>query len=270
MAAAGLSLLVLPEAELIEMAKIDVLEERVGNHIKFFWAVTAFQILAMGGLLWLILQTKSAVNNISQNQANASAEVAAAILKKPSATAAEATESLAAVNTILRNANPERRKVSPAALKPVAQGLVETTRKYPDLPQSWETTGVFVGYKSQALIQDSLRIEQAAAAQSCSLKFGAPTGGTVLFTHCHISLEDVAKNYTNMFFNGHPAPFQFVNCLISYSGGAVPSVPMIFRDCVFQIQVQRVPPLTGQQALLALASALSPEFTVPAPPSSGS
>lgn len=245
-----------PELECDEMARaasLAVLEERVGNHIKFFWGVVAFQFLCMGGLLWLNLQTKFAVGGIAQAQANAPAQIAAAILSKPAMNSEEVSQNLAAVSAVLQTSHPEKQRPVPAALQPISKELVDVQKEYPDLLQVWQTTGEFINYKSLAFLPKSQALYQRAGGIDCNTNGGsaAVNEGELTFSNCAIGLSNRLA--------GGPGLLKivFINCVIDYEGGPVPSTPMSFYNCLFRFNVQIVPPPRGAQTMRLLAESPS-------------
>jgi hypothetical protein len=68
-----------------EMAAITVarLEERVNNHIKFFWAAVGVGFLWMSAITGLFLKTNSTLSAVATSQANMPSQVVAALLNTP-------------------------------------------------------------------------------------------------------------------------------------------------------------------------------------------
>lgn len=236
-----------------------VLEERVNNHIMFFKIALSGVFIWLGWITVLMFQTKSAVTNIAKVEANAPAQIATAILRSPAKTPEQATDSLAAVSAVLKTAHPEKHRLSPSALTPVSERLAAIARTYPELPQVWQTTGTFIQYKSEALVPEATRILQVAQNKTCKVELGA----RVLFSNCQLSLEEVASHYQNNIYNGHQAPFVFVKCIVIYTGGNLPYGSLIFRDCLFRFDIQKVPSPYGQSIMMLLASSTGADITIP-------
>ena len=230
------------------------LEERVGNHIKFFWGVTAFLVLCLGGLLYLTLQNKGALNAAATYQANAPALVASAILEKPLGTRVEAQRDLGAVSAILKAPQRSPQKAAPAALKPVGEKLLQAAAAYPDLPEVWQATGAFISVKSSAMAGNLSGALAAANTRQCRLIL--PNVDTVLFFEgCTIDLETVATEFSDNSVNGRPASLAFKDCIVVYHGGAVPSGAMLFMHSIFRFDVDIVPPRRAVQVMRDIAQA---------------
>ncbi|HTU50065.1 MAG TPA: hypothetical protein VMF56_05685 [Acidobacteriaceae bacterium] len=248
------------------VSSLDRLEERVSNHIRFFWAIAAAGFVCMGALAALVYNTRSNVSQVAKAQIGAPAQIATALLRSPNKTPEQAATSLAAVNAVLKTAPSEKHRLSPSALTPVSDRLASLARTYPELPQVWQTTGTFIQYKSEVIVPDAAHISQVAQNQTCSMKVRT----TILFSNCQISLEEVARNYQNLAINGHPATYQFVNCIVIYNGGELPGGPIIFQDCLFRFDVQKVPSPHGQSIMMLLASSPGADITIPSTPATHS
>lgn len=121
------------------------------------------------------------------------------------------------------------------------------------MPQVWNTTGVFINYKFQALLPSAATVEANAAPKTCQFRGTIP--GSFKFKNCNVSLEEVASRYTNVTYNGQHVPIEFVNCLVSYNGGGLPDAPMHFLNSVLTFHVDTVPPRNAISAMRQLAEA---------------
>jgi hypothetical protein len=259
---ATIPILVNPAEEVSDMATaneltgwFERLDERVKNHIKFFWCVAAFQFACMTGLLYLVLQTKSAVVNLAQIQANAPAQVAANILSVPISSSEEAKDNLTAVTAILRSADRDHKKATATALKPVSTKLVSIAQQYPDLPQVWKATADFINYKFDSAIPESQEMSRKVF-MDCS-HGGSTTilNGEIQFTNCELDLTRAV--------GGSVRQITFINCIIHYDGGPVPAAPMIFDRCLFRFNVPVVPPPRGIRTMQILAEATENIVQIP-------
>jgi hypothetical protein len=215
------------------------LEERVKNHITFFWSVAAFQFLCLGGLLWLSLQTRTTVNGIAKVEANAPAQIVASLLNSPVTTSSEAQANLAAAASVLQSAKIGKIKPDSAKLKAISDKLIDDQNQYPELPQVWATTGIFINYKFQALLPSAAEIAAKSGGKVCGTQVKIP--GTIRFENCELNLEDVAARFINVKENGQHVPIQFINCVVRYSGGALPDAPMEFQNSVLTFRITVVP-----------------------------
>ena len=233
--------------------KVERLEERVGNHIHFFWSVAAFQFLCLGGLLWLTLQTRTTVNGIAKVEANAPARIVASLLNNPVAGPSEAQANLAAAASVLQTAKIGKVKPDPEKLKAISDKLIDDQKQYPEMPQVWQTTGVFINYKFQVLLPSADEINKSAAGKNCRQQVKIP--GSFRFEHCEINLEDIAFNISNVTANGQHVPFQFINCIVHYSGGPLPDAPMEFSNSILILHITVVPPKSAIEVMRQLAQA---------------
>jgi hypothetical protein len=76
-----------PERTLATAAELTTivatLDERVKNHIRFFWTAVAFGFLWLAALTGLVIHTSQSVDRVAKAQANASAQMGANRLDKP-------------------------------------------------------------------------------------------------------------------------------------------------------------------------------------------
>ena len=228
--------------------RVSVLEERVANHIKFFWGA----VIALGvWLAWvsvMLYQTHASVGTIAQSQGNAPAQVAAALLKKPAPTADQAASNLAAVSAVLRSAAPTKAKPNSGALKAVASGLISAQTSYPQLPQVWTTTAEFINYKSDAALAGGLKSFGPIHGIDCRNGGGITfENGVITFKNCRLSLDHLIY--------AHGVPVFFIHCIVEYGGGELPPDPLFFRDCLFRFHVNQVPPPSGARTMTLLAQA---------------
>ena len=235
------------------MARLDVLDERVTNHIKFFWVVVAFGFLWLGALTTLLIQTKSAVSGIALSQANVPAQIVASLLNNPVINQSEAQANLAAAASILKNTKIGKIKPDAAKLKAISDKLVDDQNQYPELPQVWKTPGVFINYKFQALLPSADKISRDAAGKTCHEHIIIP--GTIGFENCEMNLEEVASRFSDNRVNGQLVPIKFVNCIVRYSGGALPDEPLEFQKSIMIFNITTVPPRKAIAAMRQLAQA---------------
>ncbi len=231
--------------------KLARLEERIDNHIKFFWVVVAFQFACLGGLLWLGLQSKSSINTIAKTEANAPAQIVASILSSRPSSPTEAAASLDAASAIFKTAKVGKTRPDASKLKNVAEQLTNAQNAFPDLPQVWNTTGAFIGYKFQALLPTAAKVREQVGGTACTTAIQLP--GSLRFENCEVSLEDLARRFHRNTQNNHPAPFELVNCIVRYSGGALPDAPITFRNSLFIFEITAVPPRNAERLMNELA-----------------
>jgi hypothetical protein len=62
---------------------VATLDERVKNHIPFFWTAVAFGFLWLAALTGLVIHTSQSVDRVAKAQANAAAQMGANRLDRP-------------------------------------------------------------------------------------------------------------------------------------------------------------------------------------------
>ncbi|HEY1161007.1 MAG TPA: hypothetical protein VGE83_10275 [Terracidiphilus sp.] len=164
--------------------------------------------------------------------------------------------SLSSVSTAIQLAKSGSEKPNPPELKQISDKLSSVQQQYPDLPQVWQTTSLFINYKSEALLPESQKVFAKASGMNC--RGGGPVtmGREATFNGCEVSLEYLAKNFAGNTSNGAPVPFVFVNCIVDYAGGKVPDAPMVFRNSIFRFNVSVAPPSRGVQTMRLLTASL--------------
>jgi hypothetical protein len=205
----------------------------------------------LAGLLTLGLQTRSSVNTIAQTEANAPAQIVSSILSRQPSSPAEAVASLDAASAILSTAKVGKTRPDAAKLKNLAEQLTNVQNAFPDLPQVWNTTGAFIGYKSQALLPTAARIRDQVGESGC--KAGGKLPGTWRFENCEVSLEDLARRFQRDKQGNRPIPFELINRVVHYSGGALPDAPIVFRNSLFIFEIKVVPPGNAERLMNVLA-----------------
>ena len=225
--------------------QVATLEERVINHIRFFWAVIAIGFSCLLGITLLLIHTNGAVSRVEQAQANAPAQIVASLLNKPATSRGELAADLNAVSTIFQSTKVSLKKPDSRSLNTVATKLSEVQKQYPDLPQVWQATGAFINYRSGPL---------STQPSGTRCKENLETAGWV-FSNCEVALEELAEHIQNNMVNGAPAPFTFINCTVHYRGGAIPAKRLTFVNCVFRFEVPAIPTPAGIVAMSQLTTA---------------
>src|ERR1700733_15397006 len=209
---------------------IATLEERVSNHIKFFWVVVAFGFIWLAALTTLMIQVKGTVGRVEIAQADAPARMVAELLSKPTQSKEDLSVRLSASVTILRSSPPAIKKPDSAVLKAVSDQLAIAQDSYRDVPEVWQATSAFINYKAEAMLPASSSVAVTAKGINCSSKLEAQIG--LVVNGCEIDLEDLSQHFTNNTVNGVPAPFVFIDCIVHYSGGSISAKRLIFKNCI--------------------------------------
>jgi hypothetical protein len=246
-------------------ADLGILEEKVKNHIKLFSIVVGFGFIWLGAISLFLWQIHGQLGNVLQAQANAPAQIVASLLNSSPQTPAQTQTNLAAAASVLQTTKIGNTKPDSVNLKAISEKLVDDQNRYPELPQVWTTTGVFINYKSESLLADYNIILEHAKGKSCDdakvevKEDGRFKKGSAHFTtnisDCETSLERMALGLPTMSVDGKLQPMIFINAIIHYQGGAIPTRELQFHNCIFQFDVPVVPPSLGQRMLQALISA---------------
>jgi hypothetical protein len=255
-----------PELETPDMAnaaeltvQIGKLEERVNNHIKFFWGVAAAGFAWLAILSLLLYNINNNVKTLAVAQADTPAKIVAKLLSEPQTSSAKVASNLNAAATILRASKIGKVKPESSVLSTVSSKLAEAQTKYPDLPEVWQTTGVFITYKSEARLPVSQNTPFLTRGIGCNSQAG---GAGWIFSNCEVTLEDIAERITGSTVNGSPAPFTFIHCIVHYSGGRIPAKQLTFVDCNFSFEVLIVPPREGMAVMRQLTAAPDENNTI--------
>jgi hypothetical protein len=242
-----------PEIETFDMAiTVATLEERVNSHIKWFKSAIAAGFAWLAVLSLLLYNIHTDVRNVAVAQADAPAKFVATLLSQPQTSSSALASNLNAASTILRTSKIGKVKPESSVLSTVSLKLAEAQTKYPDLPEVWQTTGVFITYKSEARLPLSLNTPFLNSWAACKVQAG---GIGWVFSNCEVTLEDIAERIKGSTLNGSPAPFTFIHCMVHYSGGRIPAKQLTFADCNFSFQVPVVPPREGMAVMRQLTIA---------------
>jgi hypothetical protein len=243
-----------PERTLATAAELTTivatLDERVKNHIRFFWTAVAFGFLWLAAITGLVIRTNGSVDRVERAQADAPAQIAARLLDKPVGSRDDEASRLSAVAAILRSAPVGRIKPETPVLDEVSLKLSASQGQYPDLPQVWQATAALITYKSGS--SATSRPLGIARGSACTMKFG---GQGFVLTNCDVALEDLAQRFANDTFNGVPAAFTFIDCDVRYRGGAIPAKQMAFFNSKLSFFVPGVPERSGMRAMEQLTTA---------------
>lgn len=134
-----------------------------------------------------------------------------------------------------------------------------TQNDFPDVPVVWQTTAEFINFKYDFMVPRDQEIYQRAVSIDCS--HGGETafrGGILEFKNCALDLNQHIAGGSGL------RELSFVNCLIRYTGGSVPAVPMTLRDCIFRFDVPRIPPTSGKRMMQILAAEDTTTVQIPA------
>jgi hypothetical protein len=224
------------------------LTERVSSHIRFFWGAVAAGFLWLAGLSVLLFNMNGNITRVQTAQANIPAQTVEALLAKSATSQSEMANKLAAVSTVLQTAKFDTVKADPALVNRISAKVVDAQAEYPELPQVWQATSALISYKSESEAPN-----QGIANGAKCTRSGTERG--FIFTNCEVALEDISSHIHDVRFNDEHVPFIFTNCLIHYSGGALPDASMTFINSAFRFNVPIVPSKNGITTLQKLTTA---------------
>ncbi len=240
------------------MATVALLEERVTNHIKFFWTTVAVGFAWLAALSAFIYNMNTTITRVERAKADEPFKILAMILDKHPSSPEEVASTLGVIPVVLKSAQIMRSKPSAEAILKAGTEIVNAQDEYADLPATWIASSAFINYKSIALLGDAPRVSPPATA-GCTRTFGAE--GWV-FAGCEISLEDIASKIQGNKVNGAEAPFTFRRCIVHYRGGPIPAKRLLFVDSVLRFKVETKPDPSGVIALRELALVTRPVYEV--------
>jgi len=237
---------------------VATLDERVKNHIRFFWTAVGFGFLWLAGITTLVVHTNGSVDRVERSQVNVAAQIVSSLLDRAVASKEDEASKLSAVSAILRSAPVERIKPDAPLLDKVSLKISESQGQYPDLPQVWQATAALITYKSGS--SATSRPLGIARGSACTTKLG---GSGFLLTNCDVTLEDLARRFSGNTLDGAPIAFTFIDCNIRYGGGAIPAKQMAFFNSRLNFLVPSVPARSGMLAMEQLTTAdLSKPVTI--------
>src|SRR5258706_928158 len=130
------------ELESLEMAKIDVVEERLNNHIKFAWSIIAAIVVALG---YIGVQLYS-INGRLGELSGLNAKVTKVELQSQAALPQSAFDkALPDIRSTIAAARKDRVSLPPAVIEGLRSKLLASNSTAPDF---WPTLSEFVSYRS--------------------------------------------------------------------------------------------------------------------------
>ena len=226
------------ELESFEMAKVDVIEERLNNHIRFAWCVIA-AILGTLGIMAVELyhinghlgELDSLKEKITKIEIHTQASLPQSAFEK----------ALPEVRAAIATARKDRISVPPTVIEGLRSKLLASNSEAPDF---WPTLSEFVSYRS------SLSYRPPAAESTSTPSEGPyafarllpdctdspPKPMTVkevlspnqitqnrgLYESCRFVLDSATQDQKlNAILKGNTPLITFKNCLIEYRGGEI-------------------------------------------------
>lgn len=219
------------------MAKVDVIEERLNNHIKFFWWVIGAVLAALGFMaveLYRINGHLGELDGLKEKVTKVELQTQASLPQ------AAFDKALPDIRSTVAAARKDRISVPPALIEGLRSKLLASNSAAPDF---WSTLSEFVSYRS------SLSYRAAAASAptpltknysivrltpDCTDSLPKPMAITEvrspneavnsrgLYENCRFVLDSTKQNQTlNDILRRSTPVITFKNCLIEYHGGEI-------------------------------------------------
>ncbi len=242
--------------------RVEVLEERVGNYVKFVWAVVGVFFVCLCGIGGVLLHLSSDVSYIKGHLEINTAT--AAIQNAVSAHDSTALSYLKDARVAIKKAKEQSLPINPDLVLRVAEKAINVASKEPSEPaktEAWQTVQDAVNYASSRIasprleattFSDCLATGTAVAIPDKDRKHATFIPRTV-FRNCVLQLDRPDPN--NPLISVLLAPATFENCIVRYDGGYPVLVgTLIFRNCLFILDLKGPPVPAGRiftQTLLA-------------------
>lgn len=224
----------------LEMAKIDVLEERVNNHIRFFWMTVGAIVIA---LVWIGSQLYS----INSHLGPLEGKVTKAELSSQAALPQPAFEqSLGDFKQAVTDARKKDVKIPAPVLSDIQSKLKTSNSSAQDY---WPAVSEFVNYRS---FLEGKSVQSLEALPVCrgpyTNAFGVPANkegqvvgpavpARIVEHDCKVVLDGIEASHMG-----------YTDCLVIYHGGPVKQLSdVFFKNCVFKIDIPPSPPSEGKK-----------------------
>jgi hypothetical protein len=249
----------LVESEYVEMAKIDVLEERVKNHIKFFWVAIGAIFAWLAYISWALY----GINGNLSNLEGLNGRVAKIELNGEAALPQEEfQETLPTLKTSFKIATEQKIKLPIATVDAIRSKLQIAG---PSSPDYWATISAFINYRSAVLTTSNFADLARKDLRNCLDSL--PTPGKVLsvdkskgqfttsmshYDNCRLTLDSPHDNAVLNEIIKKFTMIVFMHCLIVYDGGpinvilAVKDYPAVLHDMQDPTLRINIPPVTGK------------------------
>jgi hypothetical protein len=227
-------LLNITEAEYFEMAKIDVLEERVNNHIRFFWVVTGAIIAALSGIGISLYSINGKLGDLIPLKGKVTG---LDIQIQTSLPQAAFDKALPDIRSMIAAARKDRISVPPAVIEGLRSKLLASNSSAPDF---WPTLSEFLSYRSvlsyHAVAAPTAPIGMYYFAKLPDCSDSLPKPMTIkeilspneavpnrgLYENCQFVLDSpIQTQRINGILNNGTPLLTFKNCIVEYHGGEI-------------------------------------------------
>ena len=209
----------------LQMAKLDVVEERLNNHIKFAWCVMAAIVATLAYMaveLYRINGRLGELNGlnvkITKVELQSQASLAQSVFDK----------TLPDLRTTVATARKENVRVPPKVIEDLNAKLLKTTS---DAPDFWPTLSEFINYRSLVASVSPEKVNRLLSGKIPNCTDSPPKPMTVLSTtemskgsyeDCRLVLDSEEQDQKlNAILKTNTAVIVFRNCLIEYHGGDI-------------------------------------------------
>lgn len=229
------------ELEPFEMAKIEVIEERLNNHISFFWAVIGAGVLALGFMaveLYRINGHLGELDGLKEKVTKVELQTQAS-LPQPAF-----EKALPDIKSALADAHKDRIRVPPGVIEGLRSKLLASNS---DATDFWPTLSEFVSYRSALSYHPAAAtfrvpgekranrgVYSLANIPDCTDSLPKPmtvkevlspneaTQNPGLYENCRFVLDSAEQDQKlNAILRGKTPLITFRNCLIEYHGGEI-------------------------------------------------
>lgn len=251
---------------------VATLEERVTNHIKFFWVVVGFGFVWLSGLTLVIYHINDTANRIAKNQAGIeNSFVSQSLAIYAALPLDEFKTKLPDIASAITKAKQQRATAPPRVVDELQSKLALTETS---APYFWPTVAVLITYHSSSVVgsvQDwsrqflpcrtpqDLDSQPNANVQKLSPD-GKPIGPKIPILReggldCYVELDGQKISR-----------WDCTRCLVKYSGGPLSMRDVNFNDCLFVLDFrsQQPPSPDGQLLSRMLLTSELKYVTIPA------
>jgi hypothetical protein len=241
---------------------VAALEERVNNHIKFFWVVVAAGFAWMGTITLLLIHVNGTASSLAQTQTQIETGlIKQNILNYAALSTDDFKATLPDLSATMAKAKRQQVKVSPKVVDDLRQKLLTADTNAPGF---WPAASEFISFRSQMIAgwRDINLPLCTFAAHSGQIKSWF---GPVEYSDCKIILDSpVATAELSKALSFSDTVFR--RCVVFYNGGTIivlpvkltPEIPaqlngtLSFEDCLFVFSFPTTPQPEGQRLARAL------------------
>jgi hypothetical protein len=256
---------------------VAALEERVNNHIKFFWVVVAAGFAWMGAITLLLIHVNGTASSLARTQTRVEIGLIRQNIQDYAALPAnEFKGTLPDLSSAIAAAKQKNVKVSPKVIGDLQEKLIESTGS----PNFWPAAAEFISYRSALTHEDianfrktmprclDLQPHPATTAEAISPGEQTVKINPAYYEDCQLQLDSPREDEMISFWAQRAPALTFRHCLVIYQGGAVRlelgNWPLTFENCLWDLVVSEKPPASGQKVTETLLTSNPDSFKFPA------